>query len=89
MKTLTVILALALVLVSPEPALAYVGPGLGLGVLGVVLGVVFSIFLAFVGVVWYPIKRVFGLGKARTSRTGETERVEGLAARMLDPEHRP
>ena len=76
MKTLTVILALACVLVSPEPALAYVGPGLGLGVLGVVLGVVFSIFLAIVGVVWYPIKRVFGLGKVRTSSAGEIESGE-------------
>ena len=47
-----------LVLQLPLPALAYVGPGLGLGALGVILGVIFSIFLAVVGVFWYPIKRL-------------------------------
>ena len=39
-------------------ASAYVGPGLGLGAFGVVLGVLFSIGLAILAVVWYPLKRV-------------------------------
>ncbi len=37
---------------------AYVGPGLGLGALGVALGVLLSIGLAMLAVVWYPLKRV-------------------------------
>lgn len=47
-----------IVLLVPLPALAYVGPGLGLGALGVILGIFFSIFLAVVGVFWYPFKRL-------------------------------
>jgi hypothetical protein len=32
--------------------------GLGLGALGVLLGVLLSIFLAILGIFWYPIKRL-------------------------------
>jgi len=37
---------------------AYVGPGMGLGVIGAVLGFLTAIFLAFAGMVWYPVKRL-------------------------------
>jgi hypothetical protein len=37
---------------------AYVGPGVGAGTIAVVLGILSSIFLAFVGIIWYPIKRL-------------------------------
>ena len=39
-------------------ALAYVGPGVGAGVVAVVIGVISSVFLAVVGIIWYPIKRL-------------------------------
>lgn len=42
---------------------AYVGPGLGLGALGVVLGLLLSMALAVLGLVWYPLKRVLGKSK--------------------------
>ena len=42
----------------PLPVDAYVGPGLGLGALGVLLGIFTSIFLAIIGIFWYPIKRL-------------------------------
>jgi hypothetical protein len=45
--------------IFPLPAFAYVGPGLGLGALGVVIGVVVSFFLAIVGLIWYPLKRLY------------------------------
>lgn len=37
---------------------AYIGPGLGAGALGVILGVIASILLALVAIVWYPLKRL-------------------------------
>ena len=37
---------------------AYVGPGLGLGAIGAFVGVVISVFLAIVGFIWYPIRRM-------------------------------
>lgn len=49
----------------PSTAYAYVGPGLGLGAIGAILGVCFSILLAIVGVFWYPLKRLFGIGKKK------------------------
>lgn len=55
----------ALLLLLPGTAQAYVGPGLGLGAIGAVLGVIFSVILAILAFFWYPIKRLFGLGKKK------------------------
>lgn len=55
-----IFLTICIFLLYPVTAHAYVGPGLGLGALGAILGVIFSIFLAIIGVFWYPIKRLFG-----------------------------
>jgi hypothetical protein len=49
---------LVLFLFYPLPAAGYVGPGLGLGAVGVILGILFSVFLALLGIFWYPIKRL-------------------------------
>ncbi len=38
-------------------AQAYVGPGLGLGAIAVILGIVISVLIAVLAIVWYPIKR--------------------------------
>jgi len=43
----------------PQSAQAYIGPGLGMGAIGVVLGVIVSIFLAIIGILWYPLKRIY------------------------------
>ena len=49
----------------PVTAQAYVGPGVGAGTIAVVLGILTSIFLAFVGIIWYPIKRLIKGLKAK------------------------
>ncbi|NYT40596.1 hypothetical protein HZY97_07495 [Sphingomonas sp. R-74633] len=51
-------LAIASILATPVAAQAYTGPGLGLGAVGVALGLVGSILLAIISVVWYPVKRL-------------------------------
>lgn len=48
-----------LLVLLPQTAHAYIGPGLGMGVIGVILGVIFSIFLAIFGIFWYPLKRLY------------------------------
>ena len=60
---------------------AYVGPGLGLGAIGALFGAVMAFFLAIIGVVWYPIKRL--LKKLKPAReptqagsTGSQERLD-------------
>jgi len=42
----------------PGVAHAYIGPGAGAGTIAVVLGVIASVFLAFVAILWYPFKRL-------------------------------
>ena len=55
---MTSVFACLMALLIPVTAHAYVGPGLGLGALGAALGIVFSVLLAFLGIFWYPIKRL-------------------------------
>jgi hypothetical protein len=43
---------------------AYVGPGMGLGVIGAVVGFLTALFLAFAGMVWYPVKRLLRARRA-------------------------
>jgi TM2 domain-containing membrane protein YozV len=50
-------LACAAILI-PGAAEAYIGPGVGAGAFAAVMGVLGSIFLAIVGVIYYPIKRM-------------------------------
>lgn len=38
--------------------MGYIGPGLGGGIIAIVVGVLFSIFLAIVSFFWRPIKKV-------------------------------
>ncbi len=54
--------------------LAYIGPGLGLGAIALFLGVLLSVFLAIVGVVWYPIKRM--IRAMRGSKDAHSEPIE-------------
>ena len=46
-------------LLFPLAVHAYIGPGMGVGVIGVVLGILVAIFLAFFAILWYPVKRLF------------------------------
>ena len=43
----------------PMPLYAYIGPGMGGGVLAIVIGFFAAIFLALLGILYYPIKRAF------------------------------
>ena len=64
------VFCLALTLLHVAPAYAYIGPGVGAGTIAIVLGILSSIFLAFVGIVWYPLKRLI---KGRKSKSGTSD----------------
>ena len=71
MRKIALAFGLLAMLQLPLAAHAYIGPGAGAGVLAIVLGILSSIFLAFVGILWYPIKRMIKAWKAsRESRIG-------------------
>lgn len=50
---------LAVIVLTPLAANAYIGPGAGAGVVATVLGILAGIMMLVVGVVWYPIKRLY------------------------------
>lgn len=43
---------------QPNNLLAYVGPGTGMSAIGTFLAFIFGIFVAILGFIWYPIKRL-------------------------------
>lgn len=60
--------AVAILAMHPAAALAYIGPGVGAGAIAAVLGVLGSILLAIIAVVYYPIKRMLKGGKAKAAK---------------------
>jgi hypothetical protein len=61
-------LAMVLLLASPRVALAYIGPGAGITAIGTALALIGAVFLAIVGFVWYPIKRLRAKLRERSAR---------------------
>ncbi len=69
------LIVLPLLLLGLHPAAhAYIGPGLGAGAIGVILGLLASLFLALFALFWYPVKRL--LKKRRTARAAATQNGE-------------
>ena len=58
MNARTACWALLGALAIPFQALGYTGPGAGLTAIGIVVAFIASVFLLFVGFIWYPIKRL-------------------------------
>jgi len=74
MRKIAFAFGLLAMLQLPLTAHAYVGPGAGAGTLAIVLGILSSIFLAFVGILWYPIKRLIKTWKASSKPAAEPKR---------------
>ena len=75
-KHLVLPLAVAMAM-APHMALAYIGPGVGAGAIAAVIGVLGSIFLAIVAVLYYPIKRMMKNRKAKAEKgSGSGEPAE-------------
>ena len=73
MRKIALAFGLLAVLQLPT-AHAYIGPATGAGTIAVVLGILSSIFLAFVGILWYPIKRLLKGWKASARPSAEPTR---------------
>ena len=50
--------------IGVPPAFAYLGPGAGLSAIGAFVALILGVILAFVGFIWYPVKRLMRTGKA-------------------------
>ena len=53
-----------MILCLPNTIFAYIGPGAGLSAIGSFIALIFGIILAFLGFLWYPIKRLFSRKKS-------------------------
>ena len=58
----------------PKIALAYIGPGTGLSAIGAFLALFVGIIVAFLGFLWYPIKRFLG---KKSQEQDQTKNEEG------------
>ena len=57
----------------PQEAFAYIGPGTGISAIGSVLALLAGIIVAFLGILWYPIKRLFGKKKSKEPYQGKNK----------------
>lgn len=83
MRILTCTLFLAIL--ASEQAHAYVGPGLGLGALGAFFGILFAVVLAVIGVLWYPVKRLFIKWRGGNNTEDTRDQVDTVESGKSDP----
>ncbi len=78
MKPRSLILIFVGLFLAWSPAHAYIGPGGGLTAIGALLALVACIAVAFLGFLWYPVKRILRKRReaAGTSLPKETPPVE-------------
>jgi len=69
------IIALLLLALIATPATAYVGPGAGISVLGSLLGILVTIFVAIGAILFWPIRKLMRRRKAKkeTEISGDTD----------------
>lgn len=76
-RTTSLVTSAMLLVFVPAQAQAYIGPGLGMGAISVAFGIVGSIFLAIIGIVWYPFKRL--LRKMRRAKQAKIPEPDTLS----------
>ena len=59
------LLLFSIIFLISLPAHAYIGPGMAGGIIAAILGFIAAIFLAFFGILYYPIKRAIQSRKKR------------------------
>ena len=67
MRSAVVLIIAGWVSLTATAAQAYVGPALGVSALGVIVGIVLSILVAFTVVFWRLPKRIFSKGKNKAA----------------------
>ena len=69
-------LAAIFLLILSSGAHAYVGPGAGLTAIGSILAFVGALLLLILGFLWYPIKRLFKIGKKERSLENDISKLD-------------
>ena len=78
MNTVSHLGLFSVMLLMPEDAFAYIGPGVGAGAVVLTIGILLGVLLLFVGLVWYPLKRVLKGKKAKADadKPQDTDKAE-------------
>lgn len=72
-KTMIQILLVFILLASVSPAPAYIGPGAGISVLGSLLSILATVFVAIGAVLFWPLRKLMKRRKARRESATGTE----------------
>lgn len=69
------IIGLLLLALGASPVAAYIGPGAGISVLGSILGILATIFVAIGAILFWPLKKLMRRRKAKkeTVVSGDTD----------------
>ena len=67
LKVISRILLMIILLALTSPAFAYVGPGAGISVLGSLLGILATIFVAIGAILFWPLRKYLKRRKLRRS----------------------
>jgi len=73
LKTITLVLLVFILLSPASPAPAYIGPGAGISVLGSLLGILATIFVAIGAIIFWPLRKFMKRRKARRKSPAITE----------------
>ena len=66
MLKIIILILLAFILLAPvSPALAYIGPGAGISVLGSLLSILATIFVAIGAIIFWPLRKFMKRRKVR------------------------
>lgn len=76
LKTLTLLLLTLILSALVSPALAYIGPGAGISVLGSLLSILATIFIAIGAIIFWPLRKFMKRRKARRDSTLSTEATQ-------------
>jgi hypothetical protein len=79
-RGLLFVLVLTVVCGAPSSAFAYVGPGSGLSAIGAAFALVAGVFLAILGFIWYPIKRLLLSVRRRRSASSNSAAANSTAS---------
>jgi hypothetical protein len=68
------VISVGVVFLGVTPAFAYLGPGAGLTAIGAFLALILGMIFAFLGFIWYPVRRLLRKGKAATGDASQQQK---------------
>ncbi|MGB5488997.1 MAG: hypothetical protein WBN06_16515 [Lysobacterales bacterium] len=72
-KIITLVLLMFIQMTLVSPALAYIGPGAGISVLGSLLSILATIFIAIGAIIFWPLRKFIKRRRARRESVVGTE----------------